>query len=414
MRRGLWVALLSALFLGLAFTPSFSQEKVIYYANPMDYTQAYHYASPEWFNGAADYAALVNLRGGIKGHRLVVLTADHGNEPQRGIELYERYKQQGALMFNFYNTPCVAAVLPRVLKDKIILLTPVHGRSDAADGETFPYVFIPTPTYWTQAAAQIEYIYNREGKSLKGKKIGYNYLDTPWGREALPVFEKLSKDLGFELQKYPYPPPGTEQTTAWTQIRRNRPDWVIMWGIRVVSVPQAIRVGYPLDKTLADGWFNENELDKIGHEQAKGCLSAQLVAPGKDFPVIQAIIKEVYGAGKGKGDPSKVGTLYFNQGVYGSILVEQAARIALEKFGEPLTGDKLKNALETLKDFDPLGLAPPITFTAANHEGGRGVRIAQWDGTKWVALTPYFDTMFHPLVRQIIKEEAAKFKAQTK
>jgi len=389
-----------------------AQEKVAYYAYPMDYTKIYHIASFDWYNGAADYLTLINDRGGVHGYRLEMLTADHANEPQRGIELYEQYKEKGALFFNFFNTPCVAAVLPRVLKDHIILLTPQHGRSDGADGTVFPYVFIPTPTYWTQAAAQIEFIMNREGGSLKGKKIGYNFIDTPWGREPLPIFKLLAGELGFEFLEFPYPPPGTEQTAAWTQIRRARPNWVILWGIRHVSLTQAMRIGFPLKNILCDGWLAEHEVARVGNEKCKGVLSAQLVVPGRGIPILESIYKEVQAQGKGKGKDEKFGNLYYNQGVLSGIVFEHTIRVALEKFGEPLTGEKLKNAMETFTGWDPLGVAPPITFTKENHEGAQGLRVAEWDGAKWVPITDWFRTRFHPIVWNFTRQEAAKFKAE--
>jgi len=406
--------MLAAVMAVLGLQPALAADKVVYYAYPMDYTKIYHIASFDWYNGAADYLTLVNQQGGINGYKLEMLTADHANEPQRGIELYEQYKAKGALFFNFFNTPCVAALIPRVLKDKVILLTPQHGRSDASDGTVFPYVFIPTPSYWTQAAAQIEFIMKQEGGSLKGKKIGYNFIDTSWGREPLPIFKKLAAKLGFELMEFPYPPPGTEQTAAWTQIRRSKPDWVILWGIRHVSLTQALRIGYPLSNILTDGWMAEHEVARVGNDKLKGLMSAQVVVTGRDVPIVEKIYNEVQKKGLGKGKDEKVGNIYYNQGVLSGVVFAQAVKVALEKYGEPLTGDKLKDAMETFTNWDPMGLAPPITFTKESHEGAKGLRIAKWDGAKWVPLTGWYETQFHPLVWDFIKEEAAKFKAEKK
>ena len=49
------------------------------------------------------------------------------------------------------------ALVQRATADKINLITAYSGRSDAADGETFPYVFPLSPNYWTQAGLLIDF-----------------------------------------------------------------------------------------------------------------------------------------------------------------------------------------------------------------------------------------------------------------
>jgi branched-chain amino acid transport system substrate-binding protein len=39
--------------------------------------------------------------------------------------------------------------------------------------------------------------------SLKGKKIGYIFLDAGYGREPIPLLEQMAADMGFELLQYP-------------------------------------------------------------------------------------------------------------------------------------------------------------------------------------------------------------------
>src|SRR5690606_39502288 len=52
---------------------------------------------------------------------------------------------------------------------------------------------------------------------------------SPFGREPIPVLEELSRRLGFEFQSFAFPSPGTEQSATWAQVRRFRPDWVLLW-----------------------------------------------------------------------------------------------------------------------------------------------------------------------------------------
>ena len=40
-----------------------------------------------------------------------------------------------------------------------------YGRTSAADGRVFPYVFNFPATYWSQATAVIQYIANENGRA---------------------------------------------------------------------------------------------------------------------------------------------------------------------------------------------------------------------------------------------------------
>ncbi|MDO8376830.1 MAG: ABC transporter substrate-binding protein, partial [Aquabacterium sp.] len=62
-----------------------------------DLTKAYTFITPQVAQAARDYADLLNMKGGIGGHPIELIVQDHGNEPQRGIECYEKVKQLGAV-----------------------------------------------------------------------------------------------------------------------------------------------------------------------------------------------------------------------------------------------------------------------------------------------------------------------------
>ena len=140
--------LAGAVALALASAPGWAQDKVIKFGFAEDFTKVYTFVTSEYNQGQRDYLALINERGGINGHRIEATVVDTGNEPQRGIEAYERFKAEGAVLVDFLSTPVSRAVVPRALQDGINVLTMFHGRSDAADGETFPTVFPAGALYW--------------------------------------------------------------------------------------------------------------------------------------------------------------------------------------------------------------------------------------------------------------------------
>jgi len=134
-------------------------------------------------------------------------------------------------------------------------------------------------------------------------------------------------------------------------------------------------------------------------------------AYGRNNPVIKAILDEVATKGNSAGPAEKVGSSYYNIGVAGMSVVAEACRIALEKYGEPLTPDKLRKGLEEVKDFNAQGLIPPITLTAEDHQGGGRGRISQWDGAKWVPKTDWY-AAYQDVVWDLIRKNAEEFKKQ--
>ena len=148
-----------------------------------DLTKVYSFVTPQVAQAAKDYADLVNSKGGLDGHPIEMVVQDHGNEPQRGIECYEKLKREGVMVFDTLSTPVSRAVLPRIMKDGNILLQSLVGRGDAVDGDVFKWVFPIGPTYWGQAANDIEYIKQKSGGTLKGVKIAFLYVDYPFGQE---------------------------------------------------------------------------------------------------------------------------------------------------------------------------------------------------------------------------------------
>jgi len=415
------VVFLMAVLLGFAVLmgapPAGAEEKVYYTGNPMDFSKIYTFLSRVWEQSLRDYADLVNQRGGINGYRWEPLIADHANEPQRVIEIYENMKKQGALLMNTASTPTALAILPRCAKDKIVLFTPMHGRGDAVIGEAFPWVFPFGAMYQSKAAAIVEYIYKQEKMNLKGKKIAYVYIDTPFGQEVLPVVERLGQKLGFNLSRFGYPPPGSEQSSIWSQVRRFRPDWVILWGAgngQSVAVKEALRNAIPAERITSCDWLLEPNIEIVGKDRAKGVIRVEGVAPGKDFPVIQDLLKEIYAKGKGHGDVANVGGTLYNVGIGTQMPEAEACRIALEMFGEPLTSEKLRKAFENFKNFNCGGLTAPVTTSPQDHEGGGGCRLSQWDGEKFTPVTDWFVSMFRPVVLEVARESAAKHKAEAK
>ena len=376
-----------------------------------DLSKAYTFITPQVSQAVRDYADLINMKGGIEGHKIEIILQDHGNEPQRGIECYERLKREGVMMVDLLSTPVSRAVLPRAMKDGNIMVQALVGRGDAVDGDVFKWIFPLGPTYWGQAANIIKYITDQAGGDAKGQKVAFLYIDYSFGQEPIPILETLSEQLGFDLKLFPYPLPGNDQSAAWTQIRRYQPDWIIHWGfsaLHVVASREAKRNSIPMSKIISVNWLNEVDLGNIGLEAAKGLKRSDTVIGGDQHPLIQEIIKELYDKGKGNGDRKFVADSYYNVGLAVYSAMFEGVRLGIKNEGWPLTSEKIRKGLESIRGFDANGLMPPLTVTDKDHGGGGMARISEWDGAKWVPQTDWFSA-YTDVVWETIREHYAEF-----
>lgn len=371
-------------------------------------------------NGMSDYLTMLNERdGGINGVKIKVTECETGYDTQKGVECYEQHKATG-LVVSPYSTGITLAVIPKAAVDKIPVLSMAYGLSAAAVGESFPWVFNPPATYWDGASAIITDIARREGglDKLKGKKIGYIYLDAGYGKEPIPLMEQFSKDYGFELTQYPVA--GKEmqnQSAQWLNVRRDNPDYMVMWGwgaMNPTAVKEATKIGYPMDRFYGVWWSGGNDDAAAGGEAAKGYRTMNFHGVGKDYPFLADIKKHVVDAGKSQVDPAKFADNLYNRGVYNSMLIAEAIRTAQKIAGKPnVTAADVRAGLENLnideariKEMGMEGYMKPVKLSCSDHSGHHPVYVVEWDGKDWQPSGEWFSPMTD-VVRPML-EAAAK------
>ncbi len=379
------------------------------------------------FGGWIDYMQMINQRdGGINGVKLTWEECETEYNNARGVECYERLKRRGATgnsTFQPLSTGITYSVLDKVAEDKIPMVTIGYGRTDAADGRVFPWVFPMITTYWSQASAIVNYIGEKEGgmDKLKGKKIGLLFHDSAYGKESHAIMDALAAKHGFTVDKIAVAHPGNEQQSQWLQIRQQRPDYVVLWGWGVMNstaLRTAARTGFPREKMIGVWWSGAEEDTVPAGDAAKGFTAAGFNVAGTDYQVIKDINEHVYGKNLGNmEDKSRVGSVYYNRGVVHGIITVEAIRTAQEKFGtgQPMTGEQMRWGFENLKiDNARLsalgadGFMPELNVTCEDHEGAGVVKFQQWDGSKWNVVSDWVSGD-REMVRGMIEESAAAY-----
>ncbi|RTL15553.1 MAG: ABC transporter permease [Burkholderiales bacterium] len=391
-------------------------------------TGAYSPNGTPWANGKQDYIKLINARdGGINGVKLTYEECETGYATDKGVECYERLKGKSATLFDPQATGITFALTDKVLNDKIPLITLGYGLSAAADGGVFAWNFPLMGSYWTAADILIQHLGKKEGglDKLKGKKIALVYHDSPFGKEPIPMLDERQKMHGFELIKIPVTAPGVEQKSAWLEVRKQRPDYVLLWGWGVMNstaLKEAQATGYPREKMYGVWWAGaEPDVKDVG-EGAKGYNALNLNTSGTSPKVIQDILKFVHDKGQGTGPKDEVGSVLYTRGVVIQALAVEAVRRAQERFGKGkvMTGEQVRWGLENLalddKKLAALGLTGvirPISTSCFDHQGSTWARIHTWDGKAWGFSSDWYQAD-EQIIKPMVKAAADKYAGEKK
>ncbi len=422
MRKLRMPALAALAACSLAFGPARADEQYF----PLQSYRAGPYAAggTGFFGGFIDYMNLINMRdGGVNGVKLTWDECETQYVVERGVECYKRQKSHPFVAaWNPLSVGIAYAMIDDITADKVPLITINHGRTASTDGRVFPYVFPLLLNPYSETSGIVNYIATKLGgvDKLRGRKIVVLYHGSPYGKETIPIYDLLAQKFGFTVQQIEVPHPGNEQQSQWLTIRRAKPDYVVLrgWGVmNPVALKTAVKVGYPVSHIIGNVWSNSEEDVRPAGAAAKGYVAITTQASGAQYPVLQEIVKTVYGAGKGNlDDKSRIGSVYHNLGIVNGILNVEAVRIAQQKYGHrTLTGDEMRWGFENLHldqarvtALGAKGLFHSINVTCANHEGDGMVTFQQWDGTKWKVVSDWIAPDWK-LLRPIIEKAALQY-----
>ncbi|MBU2942474.1 ABC transporter substrate-binding protein [Shimia thalassica] len=342
-------------------------------------------------DGYADYFTLLNERdGGIGGVKTKLLECETGYNTEKGVECYESTKGEGALVYQPLSTGITYQLIPKTTADDIPMHTMGYGRTSAANGDVFSHTFNYPGTYWNGASGAVNYLLEINNGDIKGKKIALVYHNSAYGKEPIRTLEELSKKHGFELSLLPVDHPGQEQKSQWLQIRREKPDNVLMWGWGVmnqVAIQEAANIRFPMENFIGIWWSGaEHDVMPAG-AKANGYKALTFHNVGRDFPVFADMQKYVVDAGKAAGAGDQIGNVLYNRGMYAAMLAAEAAKTAQEIHGtKDITASMMRDGMEALsiteEKMDSLGMpnfGPSFEVSCENHGGPGLVGVTQWD-----------------------------------
>ncbi len=376
-------------------------------------------------DGYADYMTLLNERdGGIGGVPARILECETGYNTEKGVECYEATKGEGSLVYQPLSTGITYQLIPKATADGIPIHSMGYGRTSAKNGDVFSNVFNYPANYWDGASGGVNYLLETNGGDLSGKKIALVYHNSAYGKEPIRTLEGLAEKHGFELSLLPVDHPGQEQKSQWLQIRRERPDFVLMWGWGVmnqVAVQEAANIRFNMENFIGIWWSgSENDVLPAG-DAANGYKALTFHGVGSDFPIFEDIQKYVVDAGKAAGAGDQVGSVLYNRGLYAAMLAAEAAKEAQEIHGvAEITAAQMRDGMEALEISEAkmadLGLpnfGPSFAVSCSNHGGDALVGVTQWDASaKTWSLISDFKATDGDVIGPLIDEDSKAYAAE--
>ena len=345
-------------------------------------------------NGQADYMNMLNARdGGIGGVMIDFDECETGYSTEKGVECYEKTKGK-AIVTQPWSTGITLQVLPKSNVDEIPILAPGYGFSPMADGKVFQWAFNTPLSYWDGASIILKYL--EEQGDLSGKKSAFLHLDHPFGKEPLPYLEKKAEAQGFELVPIPVGLKEMQnQSAQWLQIRRERPDYVIMWGwgaMNAGAITEAVKTKFPMENMLGVWWAGHDADLKIVGEDGKGYKSVSWSFPNPDAPVMADVKQHVIDAGKSQTNEEEMQGVFYSRGLVISAILAEGIAVAQEHAGKAEISpadlrwglENLNFTEERLEELGMTGMVPPFSTSCSNHTGHSGGWILEWDGSKFV------------------------------
>lgn len=318
-------------------------------------------------------AAYLNANGGIGGAKIVLDVQDDAYNVQQGLSIYKKFAQEKVVAIQGYGTAVTEALTRMAAKDEIPYFSASYS-AHLTDPKTAPYNFFTSADYSTQVRAGLKY-FKSNWKEARAPKLAFLYPDHPYGLAPIEAAKAYAAELGFELVgEATVDLKAIDATTQLLPFKDKKPDFIWVGGTTpstAVILKDAKKIG--LKATfLTNIWGSDENLLKMAGDACEGAYSLQAAAVyGQDVPGMNALMALA------KDQPQMT---HYVRGFVSMLVMGEGLRLAAAK--GPLTGPSIKAALESMTDYDPLGLAPKVSFLPTDHRPSMSVFLYKISGGK--------------------------------
>jgi len=323
--------------------------------------------------GVADYFDKINKEGGINGRLIEYIPIDYAYKLPQAMAAYKRLVTEHKIIALIgWGTGDSKARIPLINKDKVPQFT-----TFALD-QTQPYApynFSHMISYEHQIMGMLQYANSKPIEKGRKVRVAYVYSDAEYGRAPIRYIKErnYAEKIGLELvDEQIISQSATEAVSQALTLKKAKPDYTIVVLTpkpASVFIKDAKKVG--LETTIMGfSFLGDYSLLKLLGDAGKGLIVAAPCSYGHETDVPG--IKKIWDYNKRYHPEKKVIDLQYVYGwLYGMIITE-----GIKRAGDKLTGEGLKDALETFRNFSTDGISRPITFTSTDHMGSYEFKLS--------------------------------------
>jgi branched-chain amino acid transport system substrate-binding protein len=287
----------------------------------------------------------VNDAGGIAGRPVEIVALDTQAEPQLGINAANRFIGVEKMPMFFVSwSAVVKAVAPIANREKVLAINNGGNAPEIANLGDYLYTTFPL------ADVDVTKLARYMRAPLGMKRAAVLYINNETGIDAAKIYRDTFIEAGGEVVAFEaYDPKATEFTGMLLKARAANPDTVHIHGL-TADTPQVIaqmrQLGMTQRVTSYSAAYNPKILEQLG-PAAEGLIVTSLAPGVNDNKNVQKLLD------RWKAEQGRVPNgLPYDQYQYDMVWLTKALYEYLDKKSLAPTGDTLKEALLTVKEFE--------------------------------------------------------------
>ncbi len=334
-----------------------------------------------------DYFKYFNEQEAIPGVNIELSWADDMLQMPLLYSHYDKFVERGIPLIFMEEDTGLVGLKDRFEKDKVVIVMPGSGYQEANYPPGWRYG--TTPTIAEQAAAVLEY-FRENWQEERPPNLALMGIESPWGYEPRYAIG-YARSLGFNVL-----PPETvpfvtlDATAQLLRLKDEGADLVYVQGLPTATGPvlkDAERLGLLGQMQFAghQSGMGERVIEMTG-AASEGYLMPRPFPwfDETDIPGIELMLDTQM---KYHGKVTREGECFF--GWASAAVVCEAIKRAIENVGyENLDGTAIKEAMDSIKDFDVYGLAT-VNYKPDDHRGVTKLAIYQVRDGKIVRVTDW-------------------------
>lgn len=389
--------LLVAALLAVGFAPALAQQPIpatIKVGALFDTTGPTSDVGVDYHKGVLNHVRYINeVEGGIRGKvKIDLVWSDYGYRIPDALSLYRKYRDVDKVNAIIgWGTGDTEALKDTISEDQIPYISASYS-SHLDDPAKTPYNFYPVSSYSDQLRAVLKFAKElADAERIAKPKFVFTYPDHPYGRAPIAAGKAYAQELGFEV--------GPDQIVALTALEaRSQVAAIKTFGAHFawiggttnsasVIVRDAKAAGLTT-RFFVNVWGYDESMIKLIGKDAEGTYGSTPHTYFGEPAAGRQKMFDAYDRFQGRVPEFQWGTTQspviasYVRGWLNVAMLKKGLEIIVDnwvtysKLGG-FSGPSVRSALETLKNWNPEGLAPQVTLSRTDHRPSTVTRIMQ-------------------------------------